>query len=421
MRILFIKPAWFRDGIYRHCAFTKVPPLNLGILAALSGEHEMRIADEDLENIPFDEEWDLVAITVATMTALKSYQIADRFRAKRAKVILGGAHVSLLPEEAEKHADSLVVGEAERVWSKVLSDFPQLNKVYHDPTPVDMDAVPAPRRDLFHPRYLTAPLQITRGCVHSCHYCYLQKVPWKKYRKRNPCLVADEVSQISQKYIFVVDDNLFVDRNYVMDVCRQLTPLNKLWWSQAPVSVGEDLELLDALRESGMFGISLGIDTVMQKSHHSVSKQSLEIKRLKQVVSHFHKRGIGVVVLLVLGFENDHADVFRYSINIMKEINMDAGVFSVLTPFPGTDFYYELDQQGRILSRDWSRYDSLNTIFQPKNMTPEELEQGVHDLYSKMTRMRLKNFHKTIPHAIRFFLRSPQLAYFLKDYIFMRP
>ncbi|MCD4779473.1 MAG: radical SAM protein [Candidatus Omnitrophica bacterium] len=421
MRILFIKPSWFRNSIYADCVFTKVPPLNFGILAALSGSHDVKIADEDVEDIPFSEQWDLVAISVATMTAVESYQIAGRFRTMRVKVVLGGVHISLLQSEALQHADSLVIGEAERVWPALLSDFPKLKSTYYDPEPVDMDTVPIPRRDLFYQKYRAAPLQITRGCIHSCRYCYLQKVPWKKYRMRDPKLVAEEVAKISKKYLFVVDDNMYIDRAYVMKVASHLAPLKKFWWSQAPVSIGEDLEMLDALRESGMFGVSLGIDTVIKKSYQSVSKKSLEIEKLRQVVHNFHKRGIGVVVLLVLGFDNDHKDVFKYSIDVMKEINMDAGVFSVLTPFPGTDFYQELEQQGRILTKDWSRYDSLRTVFQPKNMTAQELEDGVHKLFKEMTKMRLRNFYQTIPHVIRFIMRSPQLAFYLKDYIFMRP
>lgn len=421
MKILLIKPAWFREGAYECCRLSRVPPLNLGILAALSIGHDVRIADADVEVIPFSSEWELVGITVATSTAIEAYRIADRFRSLGVKVVLGGVHVNFVLEEASCHADAVVMGEAERLWPKVLMDFPRLKKVYVETEPVPVDAIPVPRRDLFHPSYVTAPLQITRGCVHTCRYCYLQDVPWKQYRKRSPGLVAQEIAQIKNRFIFVVDDNLFVDRAYVTNIAELMRPFRKQWIVQAPLSLGKDEKLLAQLSSAGLSGVALGIDSASEESLKGVSKTQNYLKDAKEAVRNFHRYGIAVSGFFLYGFESDDKNVFAESIEMIRRINLDWATFFVLTPYPGTRFFNQLEKEGKLLTRDWRKYNWLQMVFTPRRMSVKEIEEGIRWAYRRLRQMRLGHFLKTMPFMLRIFLRSPKFALYLKDYLFMRP
>ncbi|MFW6134327.1 MAG: B12-binding domain-containing radical SAM protein, partial [Elusimicrobiota bacterium] len=256
MKILLIKPKWFVDGdAYKFKYLNRVPPLALGIIAALSNGHEVKILDEDIENIEYSSHWDLVGITTVTFTAKRVYKISKKFRKIGVKTVLGGPHPSILPEEGLKHADSVVIGEAEPVWHKVLNDLEKndLKKIYNGNYLKNIDEVPVPRRDLFSKNYIHNAVQFTRGCPNNCFFCYLQSVPSKKYRKRSPQKIYEEIKQIKNKYLFMVDDNLFVDNDYVKKVMRIIAPLKKKWFIQAPTTVTDDEEMLDLITEAGCY------------------------------------------------------------------------------------------------------------------------------------------------------------------------
>jgi len=252
MRILLIKPRWFHNGDgYKFVDLTRVAPLNLGIIAALSEGHEVKIIDEDMESIAYSSEWDIAGITVATFTSKKAYEISNNFRSLGVKTVLGGIHPSLMPDECLQHADAVVIGEAENVWTEVLDDISHgsLKKIYHGGYIRDLDKIPFPRRDLFPKQYFSGPLQITRGCVNACRYCYLQSVPWKEWRKReNLDRVCEEIRQIENKNIFIIDDNLFVDLDYAKRVCESIAPLKRNFGIQAPTTIAKDDELLEKLK-----------------------------------------------------------------------------------------------------------------------------------------------------------------------------
>jgi len=419
MKILLIRPPWLRDGIFENIRLLKIPPLSLGIIAALSDGHEVVISDGDVEEIPYHDEWDLVGITATSSGIISAYEIADKFRSLNVKVVMGGVHVSLLKEEALSHADSIVVGEVESVWAKVLSDFPKLENIYYGGTLDDMDRIPVPRRDLFHPGYIAAPVQITRGCVNKCEYCYLQDLPWKKYRKRSHDLIEKEISEIKEKFLIVVDDNLFVDREYVLELARRIKPYKKLWCTQAPLSLGEDRELLSELSASGLYGVNMGIDSAFQKTLESVSKTQNDLSKLDQIVKNFHDYSIGVIGYFVFGFEGETKGTFDTTMSIIRRSDLDGGVFFVLTPSPMSRLYNDLNARGRILSKDWRLYGGENAVFKPSGMSKEELETGTSQMYEKVKRQNLKHFYKKIPLGLRMFMRSPRLAYYLKDNFFM--
>ena len=419
MRILLIKPAWFRNGLYENCRLARIPPLNLGVLAALSEGHEVRIVDEDVEDILYDEHWDLVGITAATSVALRAYKISDKFRSLGATVVIGGIHASLMPDEVLLHADAVVIGEAENIWPVLLSDFPGLEKKYYGGVVDDLDRTPFPRRDLFHPSYICDPIQITRGCVNRCAYCYLQSVPWKEHRKRSPRLVEEEISGIRKKHILVVDDNLFVDREYVLEIAQRIKPYKKFWGIQAPIETGKDRALVSKLAASGLSTVNLGIDSFIKESLAAASKSQKYLYALKEIIKTFHEHGIGVGGMILFGFEGETKEVFKRSLDNINSINMDSCSFFALTPIPGTKMYKDMEKQGRILTKDWSRYNGLNAVFEPSGMSKEELKTGIDQMYSNVQKQFLRYFYRRIPVGVRMFLRSPKLLNYAIDYAFL--
>ena len=243
MRILLVKPRWFvHGGHYRYLEHVRFTPLSLGILAALSDGHDVRIVDGDLDAIPRGERFDLVGITATTFTSQRAFALAKDFSANGAIVVLGGVHPTIMPDECLENVDSVVVGEAEYVWPRLLNDAANgtLQRIYSAPHPTDMNDVPFPRRDLLSEPSWFACLQATRGCPNSCRYCYLPSVPWRAYRKRSTELVSEEVRTLAQKLIFFVDDNLFADRAYALSLFRTLRPYRKTFSIQVPTTIGAD-------------------------------------------------------------------------------------------------------------------------------------------------------------------------------------
>ena len=416
MKILLIKPPWFSNSNRRAVRYLKSAPLGLGILAALSSSHDVTIIDNDVQEIPYYYNWDLVGITVTTFTAMDAYSIADRFRTMGVKVVLGGVHPSLLPDEALEHADAVVIGEAERQWPLLLSDFPDISPVYEEKEQVDMDRVPLPRRDLFHNRYRIDSIQITRGCNHGCEYCYLRSIPGAKYRRRDPASVEREFAQMSRRFVFIVDDNFFIDRDYVLEISRRISPFKKFWFCQAPLSFGLDVDLVKQCADSGLCLVTFGIDSVIQESLDSSGKSHCRVDECAEAVSNLHAHGIAVSALMVIGFDHDTREVFERTISFLKETNIDSALFFILTPYPGTDLFRRYEKEGRILVRDWSRYNWIRAVFEPEHMTAEELEKNTGLLYQSMFRMRLRNLHRTLPLALRMSMRSPRLPGILAGY-----
>jgi len=387
MRILLLKPQWFVEGgIYRFLHGIRFTPLNLGILAALSEGHEVRVVDGDWAPVPYEEDFDLVGITVTTFTSARAYGIADRFREKGSRVVMGGVHPSILPRECLEHCDAVVVGEAEYVWQDLLRDAERgtLKAVYRHDTPVDMNDVPSPRRDLLSESSWFACVQATRGCVNRCRYCYLPMVPWRKYRKRDVDLVYEELKACRQHVIFFVDDNLFVDRQYAIELFKRIAPLGKLWSIQAPTAIAKDDELLEAMGQAGFFGVQVGFQTINDRSLQWARVHNT-VEQYRQIVSQFHKHKILVCGFFIFGFDDDTADIFKQTAGVIVDMDLDDAHLYILTPYPGTEFHEQLKEEGRLLEgKGPLDYGWANAVFKPKRMSPQELEQGVEQTYEAL-------------------------------------
>jgi len=417
MKILLIKPKWFiKGGIYRFLNNIKFPPLHLGIIAALSEGHEVKVVDGDWDEIPYNEKFDLVGISVTTFTSQQAYIIANKFRESKARVILGGVHPSLLPQECLEHADAVVIGEVEYVWKEVLKDAENKNlkKVYKSDKLVNMDDVPFPRRDLLNEQSWFSCIQTTRGCPNSCKYCYLPNMPWKTYRKRDINLVYKELEQMKQKVIFFIDDNLFADVDYAMKLFDTIAPLKKIWSIQCPTTITDNEKLLEKMAKSGCFNVQMGIQTVNSKSLEWASIKQNRIEKYKEIIAKLHKYKILVTGFFMFGFDTDDKNIFKNTVEAIKEMDIDDVHLYILTPYPGTAFYEQFKKQGRLLeNKDRSNYGWANAVFKPKLMSVEELENGVKESYEELYGYFKKRLPGKILERLYWLLGQPVLLYTL--------
>ncbi len=415
MNILLIKPKWFfQGGAYKFPALQRIAPLNLGILAALSQGHSVRIVDEDVEDIPKGLSPDLVGITAATFTAPRAYRLAEEFRRRGSRVVMGGVHPSLLPEECLKFCDAVVVGEAEYVWPRLLDDLKRgrLQPIYKSDAPTNMDDVPFPRRDLFLKKYVFEAVQATRGCVNSCGFCYLNEVPWGSYRLRKSSSVCEELQGIKSRYIFFVDDNLFINADYVSELMERMCKFKMLWTAQAPVSIAKNDKLLKKMADAGCFGLALGFQSISQNSlDHMRVKQKAD--EYRDIVDKLHGYGILVTGFFVLGFDFDTEESLGEMFRVVRHIDLDDALFYILTPYPGTKLFCDLERDNRILSRDLSRYSWNNCVFRPKNIEPRRLETILREGYRDMGRFQQKTLLRKLARNWRWSVRSPRFAFHL--------
>jgi radical SAM superfamily enzyme YgiQ (UPF0313 family) len=371
-----------RGGIFRQTL--RYMPLTLPTLAALVPPElnaEVDCLDEGIEDVdPARIEADLVGLTVITGTAVRAYELAATLRKRRIPVILGGPHVTLIPDDAQPHADSIVVGYAEDEWPRLLRDFAagRLQPRYAQAPSLDLAGRPLPdRRVLNRWRYLTANVfEATRGCVHNCSFCVVPAA-WgrKPYQKPVAEIVADIHRQRARQAIFI-DLNLIADKAYAGRLFEALTPLAIRWYGLATTLLCDDLPLLDLAAQSGCRGLLMGLESIEQKNLRHNHKSFNDASRYREVVERLHERKIALQGCFVFGLDEDTPDVFLKTARFAVEAKIDLPRFAIVTPFPGTLLYKELDAQGRILTRNWELYDGQHVVFQPAQMTVKQLQEG---------------------------------------------
>jgi radical SAM superfamily enzyme YgiQ (UPF0313 family) len=336
--------------------------------------------DEEAEEIDFHVEADVVGITFHTPSASHAYDIAARFRARGACVVMGGPHVTLLPEEAAGHADVIFVGEAEGLWEDFLANFSTGNyqRIYGRTDFPCLDNAPMARKSLFHRRDHTAGvLFATRGCPHSCDFCAIAVMYRCRPRRRPVTEVAAEYASFRGKVIIFWDDNIAGDTEYAKELFRAITPFRKWWSSQASIEAGRDDEFLEAAARSGCRQLFLGLESVSQQSMEGVNKGFNRVEDYVRIIKRIHGHGIAVQAGIVFGFDDDRADIFEETLDFLEEAGVQNATFNILTPFPGTALFRRMEAEGRILTRDWRTYNSRSdVVFQPKGMSADELLAG---------------------------------------------
>jgi len=295
---------------------------------------------------------------------------------------MGGFHASNMPDEALNHVDAVVVGEGEVVWPRLLSDFQDgtLQRRYQAESQLAMDSIPVARRELFKgKRYLlTNTIQTTRGCPFDCEFCSVTAFYGRKYRKRPVDNILKELVQLrkSNSFAFFVDDNLVADRKYALELFAGMKGMDFKWLSHSPIDFAGDRELIKAAGEAGCVGMFVGFESLNQDSLAAMGKVTNRAKSYLEDAKAFRDNGIGILGSFVLGYDGDTPAVFEQLLRFCEEARIEAAIFPLLTPYPGTAVRRRLEAEGRIISNDWRDYDMEHVNFKPAGMSIEELQQG---------------------------------------------
>jgi radical SAM superfamily enzyme YgiQ (UPF0313 family) len=398
-----------RGGVFKRSL--RYQPLTLTTLAALIPPElsvELTLIDEGIADVPDRIEADLVGLTVITGTAPRAYELSDRFRAAGITVVLGGPHVTLIPEDAQPHADAIVVGYAEDSWPQLLRDFASgaLQPRYDQSPALDLADRPFARRDLLpRRRYLTnAVFEATRGCVHNCDFCVVPAA-WGRKPLQKPVedVVRDIRRQRARKLIFV-DLNLIADREYAMRLFAALVPLDVQWYGLSTVLLTEDQPLLDLAARSGCRGLLMGLESISPENLRASRKGFNSPDQYAQVVRRLHDRGIALQGCFVFGLDGDDPDVFLKTAQFAVDTRIDLPRFAIVTPFPNTGLYHRLLSEGRILTKNWELYDGQHVVFQPKNMSIQQLQDGAETAWKHAYSVRsiVKRIrHSPAPWSVR--------------------
>lgn len=386
LRIALVSP---KGPLYRHRGgiwkkSLRYQPLTLTTLAAYIPPElnaEVQLIDEGIADVPLDLNVDLIGLTVITGTARRAYELADHFRARGITVVLGGPHVTLIPDDAAPHADAVVVGYAEDTWPELLRDFArgELRPRYQQAAGLDLADRPFARRELLpNHRYLTKDVfEATRGCVHGCEFCVVPTA-WGRKPLQKPVeqVVADIREQRARKLIFV-DLNLIADRTYALKLFAALVPLQLQWYGLATVLLADDDELLDLAQRSGCRGLLMGLESISPQNLRQSRKGFNAPDQFARIVERLHAHGIALQGCFVFGLDHDESEIFLKTAEFAVDAGIDLPRFAVVTPFPNTPLYKRLEAEGRILTRNWELYDGQHVVFQPAKMSVDELQWGI--------------------------------------------
>jgi radical SAM superfamily enzyme YgiQ (UPF0313 family) len=389
---LLINPFYPKDANASFGKHVLTPTLALTSFAATTPEHwRVDYWDENLLDgrPPFRPMPQVVGITVHLTFARRAFELADWYRARGAKVIFGGLHVLSCPEECAPHADALALGDGVRLWPLILRDVESSNlKARYVATyENDYREDPPPKRTLIPRRSFltTTSLIATRGCHNRCGFCYLAtdglRMP---YRMRDPQQVVDEFKADDQPYAVFVDNNLGSRHDYLHSLCAALRPLNKIWSAAVTIDVTDDPSLIRNMALAGCTGVFIGFESLSDDNLADSHKKTPKTGDYARRVRILHDYGIQVNGSFVLGFDHDRKDVFARTAEWIEENRLECATFHILTPYPATPLFRQMEAQGRILHLDWNLYDTGHAVFQPKNMTPPELEQGYAWIYQRL-------------------------------------
>ncbi len=388
-KILFVFPKWPRLTLWGHFKY-KFPPLGLLTVAGVTPpDFDIEFTDENVSELDFNSDAEIVAVSVMTPLAHRAYEIANQFRALGKKVVLGGIHVSIHPDEAAKHADSVVVGEAEDIWPQVLADYGsgKLKPRYGNQTLINMDReYPIPRRDLLKKGcYVTrSTIQMMRGCPFDCEFCSVTAFSGRDFRARAIEPFVEEFRSLPDRFVFVVDDNILSNRKVAEKLFDRMQGCGKWWGSQVTISIADNDALLKKMAKAGCKSLFIGFESLDQQNLIQIGKKFVRAHKNEDRIKRIQDHGIGIHGSFIVGLDGDDDSVFDQQYEFIIRTRLEAFLISVLTPFPGTHLARRLETEGRILSKDWSKYDMSTVVFQPKNFTPEALQARYYELNSAL-------------------------------------
>ena len=413
MKIRLIDPALkgtTREHTKKELKSFWFPHLSLTMLAGLTpNEHEVQITDENVDKVDFEEDVDLVGLTGMTIHAQRAYEIGGEFRKRGIPVVMGGVHASNLPNEAKKNVDSVVIGEAETVWAKLLQDVQSgnLKPFYKAEGLCSLKGIPHPRQDLLKKAYMTTNcIQTTRGCPFNCSYCSVTQFFGHRYRFRPVEEVVEEARQYAGEFVVFIDDNIVGNPRYAKDLFQALVPLNIKWGSQGSLTMARDNELLKLAAESGCRAMFVGFESLSQKNLKAMNKTINKVNEYSDSIKKIHDHGIMINGAFIFGLDYDDESVFERTVKFVEDNKIELATYHILTPLPGTRFYQQIEKEGRIFDKDWSKYNSSNVVFKPKLMSEETLQNGYNWAFRKTYSYRsmMKRLMFATQKASRLFL-----------------
>lgn len=379
MKILLISPAVDKEK--RTNKGLMIPQLALFILKGLTPKHhQVTLIEEEAMDVDLDFDCDLVGISCMTATAPRAYELCDSFKKRGKTVILGGVHPTILPDEALQYADSVVVGEAEGVWKKVLEDAENkcLQTKYHNPNPDLSQYVPKNYKEVIKNRlFKLVPIMTTRGCPYDCDFCCVTDLFGKKIRHIPIENVIRDITESGAKNFMFLDDNIIGNPKYAKELFMALKPLKIHWVGQASISLlVKDDELIQLAVDSGCQALFFGFESVDIEQLKTMRKSFKDIEELENAIKKIKKMGILIHASIVFGFDNDKLGIFDETVDFLVKNKVSTVSFNVLTPYPGTRVYNDLKKQGRLTTSNWKYYDHNTVVYKPINMSAYELQRS---------------------------------------------
>lgn len=392
MKIYLIKASSGSD-YSKYKAETGGPPQNIFAAAAATPKHyQLDMTDETIGmTTDFDSDADLVVIFMSTPDAYRAYEISTAFYEKGKTVVLGGLHTQFNQDEAKEYAHSLIIGEVENYWQQMLSDFGQglLKEKYQSTEPVDLSKLnPYPTNIISPSEYgYTWSVVVTRGCPYKCNFCLVHKF-FNKFQLRPIENIVAELKYLKQEGIDWVElhsDNLTHNREYALQLFEAIAPLDMKFYGETTVLIARDEELLKAAKNAGFQAVLLGIETPSEEALKSQKKGFVQPAKMKEYIAKIREHGIEVWGDFLFGFDEHTPEIFKQTQQFIDDIKVDKVIPHYMIPFPGSEVFTKLDNDGRILTKDWSEYDGSHAVYQPKNMTTTELEEGIYWIWKKNT------------------------------------
>ncbi len=374
------------------------PPQNIFSTAAATPKSvDIEMTDETIGmKVNLKSTSDIVAIFMSTPDAPRAYELADKFKARGKIIVLGGLHTKFMQEEAAPHADTLLIGEPEEIWEELLDDWNKghLKERYERKNPFDLAGLkPYPTHTIHPKKYnYTWSVVVSRGCPNKCEFCLVHKF-FDKYRFRPIENIVEELKELKRTGVEWVElhaDNLTANRKYALDLFKALAPLNLNFFGETTIQIANDDELLKAAQEAGIKYLLFGLETSSEEALQSQGKAFVKPEEIKDSITRIKRYGIITGSDFIFGFDEHDKSIFNETIEFTREVGLDEVFPHLLIPFPGSETFRKLDEEGRILTKDWSKYDGSHAVYRPKKMTPEELEEGTYFVWKNQDK-------KTIP------------------------
>lgn len=376
MKITFI-----RVNMFESVSSDAMKPLLFGIIKSLTpNRHEIDFIDERAERLPEKINSDIIAFSVETFTAKRAYILAKKYKTDDNIIVMGGFHAAVMPDEMLKYADSVIIGDAEGAWEEFLADCENGSPKRKYRSDESRPIAPLNADDgIYKRRYHGIGVyQISRGCKFNCDFCSIKTI-YKCVRSKPPEVVAGELSRMREKIIFFADDNIFSDKTAALTLFKTIAPLKKRWACQISMDAARDDEILRAMKKSGCFLVLMGFESLNADSLREMHKSANAAADYSEVIRRIYGHGLLIYGTFVLGCDGDFPDVFKKTYEFAVKNKMSVTNFNPLIPMPGTGVYERMEKEGRLRYKKWwlsDKYRYGETAFLPKNMTPEELQNG---------------------------------------------